>query len=75
MLNNEVDTEGYDEIRMNRSMRGGGVTCYIRKSLSYNHKSCFCLTTESIFIDISLPKSKPILVCVLHRPPDKPGSL
>ena len=31
MLNNEVDTEGYDEIRMNRSMRGGGVTCYIRK--------------------------------------------
>ena len=57
---------------MNRSRSGGGVACYIRKSLSYNHKTSFCRNIESIFIDIFLPKSKPILVGVLYRPSDKP---
>ena len=32
----------------------------------------FSPSTESIFIDIVFPKSKPILVDVLYRPPDKP---
>ena len=57
---------------MNRSRSGGGVACYIRKSLSYNHKTSFCRNIESIFIDIFLPKSKPILVGVLYQPSDKP---
>ena len=57
---------------MNRSRSGGGVACYIRKSLSYNHKTSFCRNIESIFIDIFLSKSKPILVGVLYRPSDKP---
>ena len=56
---------------MDRS-RGGEVACYIRKSLSYNHQTSFCRNTESIFIDPFLLKSKPILVGVLYRPPDKP---
>ena len=39
-----------------------GCTCYIRKFLSYNHKISFCSDIESIFVNIFLPKSKPILV-------------
>ena len=38
ILNSEVDTEGYDIIRMNHSRMGGRVTGYIRKPLFYNHK-------------------------------------
>ena len=72
-LNGEADVKGYDVIRMDRSKRGGGAACYIRKSLSYNYKSDFCPNTESIFTDIFLAKSKPILVCMWYRPPDKPG--
>ena len=72
ILNSELDIDEYDLIRLDRSRRGGGVACYIRKSLSYNHKTSFCRNIESIFIDIFLPKSKPILVGVLYRPPDKP---
>ena len=51
ILNSEVDIEGYDVIKMGLSRRGGRVTCYIRKSLSYNHKSVFYPTLR-IFIDI-----------------------
>ena len=72
ILNSEEDTEGY-VIRTNHSKRGGEVAFFIRKWLSYNHKSSFCPNTESIFIDIFFPKSKPILVGVLYRPPEKSG--
>ena len=50
---------------------GGGVACYVKKSLAYNYKDNFCKNTESIFIDIFLPKTKPILIGILYRPPDK----
>ena len=47
------------------------MACYIKKSLAYNYKHNFCKNTESIFIDIFLPKTKPILVAILYRPPGK----
>ena len=71
ILNSELDIDEYDLIRSNCSGKGGGVACYIRKSLSYNHKTNFCRKIESIFIDIFLPKSKSVLVGVLYWPPDK----
>ena len=51
-FNSEVDIVGYHIIRMERSRRGGGVACYIKTSLSYNHKSSFYPNIESIFMDI-----------------------
>ena len=66
-----IEIEGYYLLRFDRSRRGGGVACYIKKSLAYNYKEKFCKSTESIFIDIFLPKTKPILVGILYRPPDK----
>ena len=71
-MNSEVDIVGYDIIRMDCSRREGGVSCCIKKSLSYNYKSSFFPNIKSIFIDIFFPKSKPISVDVLYRPPDKP---
>ena len=65
ILNSEVDIE-------NKCLRTkGGVAYYIRKSLSYNHKSTFCGHAKTIFINIFLPKSKSILVAMLHWPPNK----
>ena len=66
ILNGELDIED------KRLRSGGGVACYIRKYLSYNHKPNFCGDTKSIFIDSFLPKSKPILVTLLHWPQNKP---
>ena len=67
----ETEIEGYDLLRFDRSRRGGGVACFIKKFLACNYKEKFCKTTESILIDIFLPKTKPILVGTLYRPPDK----
>ena len=69
ILSSEI--EGYDFLRLDRSRRGGDVPCYIKRSLAYSYKGNFCKSTESIFVDIFLPKTKPILVCILYRPPDK----
>ena len=30
----EIEIEGYDLLRLDRSLRGGGVACYIKKSLA-----------------------------------------
>ena len=75
ILDSEIEIKNFDLIRADRSRKGGGVACYIRKSLSYNLKEKFCPNTESIFIDIFLPKSKPLLIGILYRPPDKPEFL
>ena len=71
ILYSEIDIEGYDLLRLDRSRRGGGVACYVKKSLAYNYRDNFCKNTESIFSDIFLPKTKPIVIGILYRPPDK----
>ena len=53
------------------SLVGGGVACYIKSSIAYSYKDSFCSNTESIFVDIFFPKSKPILLGILYRPPNK----
>ena len=67
----ELEVNGYDLVRLDRSRRVGGVACYIKSSVAYSYKESFCSNTESIFVDIFLPKSKPILLGILYRPPDK----
>ena len=69
ILNSKLDIDDYDLIRLDSSQREGEFTCYIRKSLSYNHKTKFCFNIESIFIDIFLAKLKLILLGVLFQPP------
>ena len=68
---NEPVIEEYGLLRCDQSRRGGSVACYIKRSLSYNYKENFCKNLENIFIDIHRPKSKPILLGFLYRPPDK----
>ena len=70
-MSSELEIEGYDLVRSDRSRRGGGVACFVKNSVSYNRKPNFCINTESIFIQIFLPKSKPILIGILYRPPDE----
>ena len=62
VLSSELEIEGYDF---------KGVACFVKNSISYYRKPNFCSNTESIFVEIFLPKSKPVLIGVLCRPPDK----
>ena len=69
-MRREIQIPGYTLERSDRD-REGGVACYVRSDLSYNARNTLSDEIESIFVDIMLPKTKPILVRVVYRPPDK----
>ena len=72
ILSSELEVDGYDLVRLDQSRRSGGVACDIKSWIAYSYEDSFCSNTESIFLDIFfLPKSKPILLGILYRPPDK----
>ena len=48
VLSSELETEGYDLVRSDRSRKGEGVACFVKNSISYNRKPNFCINTESI---------------------------
>ena len=71
VLSSELEVEGYDLVRSDRSQRGGGAACFVKKCISYNRKLKFCVNTESIFIEIFLLKFKPVLIGILYKHSDK----
>ena len=75
ILDNEVKINGYELKRADSNRQGGGVACYIRKDLSFNVRENFSIDLENIFFDLLLPKSKPILIGIIYRPPDSSGFL
>ena len=70
-MSSELEIEGYDLIRSDRSRIEEGVACIVGNSSSYSRKPNFCINKESIFKEIFLPISKPVLIGILYSPPDK----
>jgi len=69
----EVNIDDFSCLRKDRNRSGGGVAIFVHKSLAYDQRSDFNGNFENIFIDILLPKTKPILVGVVYRPPKSSG--
>ena len=67
ILPNELEVNSYDLIRLDRSRRGGGVACFIKSLIAYSYQDSFYINTEDNFVDIYLPKFKPILLGILYR--------
>ena len=61
ILNSELEIEEYDLARSDQSRKVGGVACFVKSIISYNRKISFSINTESIFIEMFLPKAKPPL--------------
>ena len=71
VLDGEINIDGYELIRSDRNRHGGGLACYIRNDVSFNVRGNFSNEVENIFFDMLLPKTKPILIGILYRPPDQ----
>ena len=67
----EVTIDGYNIARSDRNRKGGGVACYIRSYICFNLKTCLSNNIENIFIDLLFPKTKPITVSVIYKPPNQ----
>ena len=51
------------------------VACYIRNDLSYTQKNLFQNNIENVFFEIHFPKTKPITVGIVYRPPNQTNSI
>ena len=71
----EIETDGYNILRFDRNRHGGGVACYVRNDLSFTKRNHFPHDIETIFIEIFLPKTKPMTVGIVYRPPSQASFL
>ena len=62
VLDGEINIDGYELVRSDWNRHGGGVACYIHSDISFNVRGDFSSEIENIFLDILLPKTKPILI-------------
>ena len=68
--NESISIEGYNIARRDRTSHGGGVLMYIRQDLAYNIRTDLNnVNMEDIWIEILLPKTKPIYVGTCYRAP------
>ena len=76
---NEVHLPGYDVVRKDREINrrhGGGVCIYVRSNI--NFQICADLSPsdiECLAIEVSRPRSKPLLVSTWYRPPQSSPDL
>ena len=56
---------GYNILHFDRNRHGGGVACYLRNYLSFTKRN-FPHDVETIFIEIFLPKIKPMIFHIVY---------
>ena len=66
-----VSIPGYEMIVKNRNRVGGGVAIYYRSVLNVmNRQDLIPANVEAVCLEITRPKSKPILITSVYRPPN-----
>ena len=66
----ELQINGYNIVRKDRNREGGGVAIYYRDHLDVkDRKDLVPENIESVCIEVSLTKCKPLLITSLYRPP------
>ena len=66
-----VSIPGYELIFKNRNRMGGGVAIYYRSILNIkNRQDLIPANVEAVCLEVTRPKSKPILITSVYRPPN-----
>ena len=68
----EVPIDGYNLCRVDRKNENhGGIVCYIKSDLNYCINDDLLINdVESLWVEINLPHTKPIIVGTIYRVPD-----
>ena len=69
IFDSEVSVPNYSLIRKDRNRKGGGVACYIRSDICFNSQNYLSDEIENISFDLLLPKTKPISIAIVYKPP------
>ena len=70
-----IQTDDYKILRCDRNRHGGGVVCNIRNDLNYKILSVFPSENKSLFFEILLPNSKPVIVATIYCPTNQSNFL
>ena len=63
-----AEIPGYCILRCDRNRNGGGLAYFVRQDLCFNLRSTTMGDIEGMFLEILLPKTKPIFVGIIYRP-------
>jgi hypothetical protein len=70
VTDSEISIENYCVLRQDRNRSGGGVCVYVRSNLAFARRTDIVNDNiESLWLELYLPKTKPIIVGVCYRPP------
>ena len=69
IFDSEIYIPNYSLIRKARNRKGGGVACYIRSNICFNSQNYLSDEIENISLDLLLPKTKPISIAIVYKPP------
>ena len=61
----EICIEVYNIIRHDRNRKGEGVVCYVSNKICFNTKDCISNKIKNIFIELLIPKTKPIAAGII----------
>ena len=68
----EIEIANYTVIRNDRNRHGGGVCTYVRTDICFNVRNDLDQNDiEAVWLDIIFPKTKPLLIGCLYRPPSQ----
>ena len=76
VLDSQVAIDGFDFCRKDRAetqdKSGGGIILYFRNTLTCKRRPDLEISKiETIWMEIELPNSKPVLICSAYRPPSE----
>ena len=67
---------GYSQQRLDRSRFGGGISIYVRNTITFIHRKDVPLEDlELLCIEVQPPKCRPFLVLTWYRPPNSPVAI
>ena len=69
IFDSEVSIPNYSLIRKDRNRKSGGVACYIRSDVCFNSQNYLSDEIENISSDLLFPKTKPISIAIVYKPP------
>ena len=69
IFDTEIYIEVYCIVQCDRERKGGGIKCYIKHDICFSTKNILSKNIEVIFGDFLLPKTNPMSVYVVYRPP------
>lgn len=70
MTDGEISIDNYSIVRRDRNRTGGGVCVFIRNDFAFSIRPDLQQhNDEVLFIELLLPKTRPILIGTIYRPP------